>query len=141
MEGACYGPCNVFCSTYLITPLSDGLRDTYEVDLLEGIGAEEACSYLSGNDNDGSAVEHGICHTRYGVSRTRATSDDTYTHLARRAGIALGCMSGTLLVAYEYLLEVILMVKHGVKHGHDATARVAEHCVDSLVDKCSHESF
>ena len=50
-------------------------------------------------------------------------------------------MGGTLLVAHKYLLEIILMVIHGIKHGHDAAAGVAEYGVYALVDECLHECF
>ena len=44
-------------------------------------------------------------------------------------------------MAHEYLLEIILVVKHGVKHGHNAAAGVSEYGVYPFVDKRLHESF
>jgi hypothetical protein len=50
-------------------------------------------------------------------------------------------VGGTLFVAHEHLLEIILMIIHGIKYGHDATARIAKHGIYALVDKSLHECF
>ena len=141
MEGARYGPSDVLGAAHLVAPFRDRLRDTHEVYLLEGIGAKEVGRHLSGNDHDRRTVEHGIGHARYGVGGTGATRHKAHTHLARRTGIALRSVGGTLLVAHKYLLEIILMVIHGIKHGHDAAAGIAKYGVYALVDECLHECF
>jgi hypothetical protein len=50
-------------------------------------------------------------------------------------------VGGTLLVTHEYLLEIFLMVIHGVKHGHDATSGITEYGVYPFVYERLHESF
>ena len=50
-------------------------------------------------------------------------------------------MCCTLLVAYKYLLEIILMVKHGIKHGHNTATGVTEHGIHPFMYERLHESF
>jgi hypothetical protein len=50
-------------------------------------------------------------------------------------------MGSALLMAYKNLFEIILMVKHGIKHGHNAATGITEHGVYTLVNECLHECF
>jgi hypothetical protein len=108
---------------------------------MKRIGTKETSSLLSGYNHDGSTVKHRISHTGDGIGGTRSTGYNTYTHLTRRACIALRSMGCTLFVAYEHLLEIILMVKHGIKHGHDTATGVTEHGIHPFVYERLHESF
>jgi hypothetical protein len=50
-------------------------------------------------------------------------------------------MRSTLFVTHKHLFEIILMVKHGIKHGHDTTTRVTKHGIYPFVYERLHESF
>ena len=61
---------------YLVTPFRYGLSQTHKVYLLEGVSAECADGHLSGNNDDGGRVEHGISHARQCVSGTGTAGDE-----------------------------------------------------------------
>jgi hypothetical protein len=50
-------------------------------------------------------------------------------------------MRSTLLVTHKYLLEIVLMVEHSIKHGHDTATRITEYGINPLVYECLHKSF
>ena len=85
VEGTAHSPGNVLGAANLIAPLADRLGKTYEVDLLEGVGAKRANAHLSGNDYDRCGVDHGVGNTCKGVGNARTACHQAHAHLAANA--------------------------------------------------------
>ena len=135
VESARHSPCYVFGPTYLIAPFADRLRDADKVDFLKGIRTQEGSSHLPCYDNDRGAVEHSIADAGNRIRSSRSTCDNAHSHFTRHTCITLRSVCCTLLVTHKDLLEIVLVIEHGIKHGHDASSGIAEHCLHSLVNQ------
>ena len=138
-EGTCHGPRDVFGTTYLVVPLRDGLRHAHDVNLLEGIGAQHGSAHLSADDNHRRGVNHGIGHARNGVHGPRTARHDGTAHLAADAGIALSGMYGSLFVAYQNVVQRLLVVVECIVGRHDGAPGVTEKHIHTLVLKATHQ--
>ena len=116
VECAGYSPGNILGTADLVAPLGDRLGNTYQVNLLEGIGTQGIGADLTGYDHDGCAVKHGVTYTCDGVGGAGTTGNYGHTCTARYAGVSLCGMGCTLLVTYQNLTQVSLMVIQGVIH-------------------------
>ena len=130
IESPADSPCHVFGMTDLITPLRDWLRHAHKVHLLKGVGTKGSDGYLSGDDNNRRGVEHRIGDTRQCVRHTWTAGHQGHTYLTRHSGIALGGVSGSLLMTHQYMIETFLLascvVEERIIHGHDAATGIAE---------------
>ena len=104
--------------------LGDGQGDAGDVDLLEGVGAEDLGGDLSGDADDGDGVEHGRRDAGDEVGGAGAGGGHADADLARGAGVAVGHVRGALLVADEDVVDRELA--QGVVGGEDGSAGVAE---------------
>ena len=141
VEGTCHRPRDVLGTAYLIVPLADRLGNAHYVHLLKGIRAKHGGTHLSADYHHGGGVYHGICHTGDGVHGTGTRGNDGASHLTAHTGIALGCMYGRLFVAYEYVVQGVLVVVKGIIGGHDGTTGISEQHIHSLVFKGAHKGF
>ena len=82
IESAGYSPRHIFGTTYLIAPLRDRLRNTYQVNFLESIRPKESRTYLTGNYYQRGTVYHSICDTRYRIRRSGTTRHQANTYFA-----------------------------------------------------------
>lgn len=60
VEGACYGFGDVLGTAHLAAPFCHRLGDANHVGFLEGVGAQTAVAYLSGDYDKRSAVDEGV---------------------------------------------------------------------------------
>ena len=78
--------------------LGDGHRRTHDVGFLEGIGADQGSSDLTGNDDDRNRVHAGVAQRRQHVGGTGPGGHDRATDLTGGKGVAFGGVASALLV-------------------------------------------
>ncbi len=88
--------------------LGDRQGDAGDVDLLEGIGADDRRGYLAGDGHDGRRVHIGRGQAGDQVGRAGARGGDADAHLAGGAGIAIGGVGRSLLVAHQDVVDRIV---------------------------------
>ncbi len=130
---------DVFGAGHKEVVLGDGQGDAGDVDLLKRVATEDLGGDLTGDGDDGDAVEHGCGYARDEVCRTRPGGGHADADLARGAGVAVGHVRGALLVADEDVVDGELA--QGVVDGEDGSARVAEDAVYALASQGGPEDF
>ena len=143
IESTADGPGNILSTAYLVAPLRNRLSQAHQIHLLKRIRTQCRDGHLSGYHHDGSRVEHGIGHARQRIRGTGTTGHQSHTHLAADAGIALGSMHGSLLMANQYMVETLLqsssVVEQRIIRGHDGAARVSEDSLHPLGLQSTHQ--
>src|SRR5215469_7301922 len=104
-EGLMHDVCYVFDSLHEKVVFRDRLRHAQYVGFLEGIAANEVTRYLPGDRHNGRRVHVGRGEAGDEVGGARATGGDAYTDLARSAGIAIGGVSGRLLMPHQDMAQ------------------------------------
>ncbi len=107
--------------------------DAGDVDLLEGVLAEQRGGHVAGDGDHRDRVELGGGDPGDQVGGGRARGAQADADLAGGAGVAVGGVGGALLVADEDVAEVG-MVAQDVVERQDHAARVAEEDVDALAE-------
>ena len=113
-------------------------RDADGVAFLERVGADEVRRHLPRDADQRDRVEQRVGQAGDDVGGAGARGHQQHADLARRAGIALGGMGRTLLVAHQDVLDVVLAVERVVDRQHGA-AGVAEQRGDALVLQRLHD--
>ena len=143
IERPAYSPCHILRPSYLVCPLCYRLRHTHEVNLLEGVGSQCSRAHLSGNDDNGSRVHHGISHSRKGIGNAWSARHEAYSHLAANSGIALCGMCGGLLMAHQNMVKLLVIPSRisikGIKDRHYGTTRVAKYSPYALFNERAHQ--
>ncbi len=139
LEGLADGGGDVFGAGDEVVVLGDGQGDAGDVDLLEGVGAEDFAADLAGDGDDGDGVEHGGGDAGDEVGGAGAGGGDADSDLARGAGVAVSHVCGALLVADEDVMDGELA--QGVVGGEDGSARVAEDLVHAFPGKGGPNNF
>ena len=111
--------------------LGDRLGDAGRVALLEGIGADGAGRDLSGDDDHRDRVHVGVAQRRDDVRGRRAGRDHGDTRAARGVCVALGHVTGALLMANQDVPD--RRIDDRVVDRQDRTARKSEHDLDALI--------
>ena len=139
LEGETHGGRDVFGAGDEEVVLGDGQGDAGDVDFLEGVGAEDFGGDLPSDRYDGDAIKHGGGDAGDEVCRTGTGGGHADADLARGAGVAVGHVRGTLLVAHEDVVDGELA--QGVVDGEDGSAGVAEDAVYVLAGEGGPEDF
>ena len=105
LEGLADGGGDVFGAGDEEVVLGDGQGDAGDVDLLEGVAAEDFGGDLAGDGDDGDAVEHGRGEARDEVGGAGAGGGHADAYAAGGAGVAVGHVGGALLVADEDMVD------------------------------------
>ena len=132
---------NIISITNHVTPLGDRLCQTYPIDLLEGIGTQGTYSHLASDHHNRCTVNHGIGNASHRIRSSRATGHEAYTYFTRDTGKSFCCMGRSLLMAHQYMMQCVHVVKQGIIDRHDATTWIAKNRLYSLVLQCTHQSF
>ncbi len=109
-------------------------RDAGDVDLLEGVLADERAGHVAGDGDHGHGVQLGGGDAGHEVGGAGAAGAEADADLAAGAGVAVGRMGGALLVADEDGAQ-LGMVGPDVVEGQDDAARVAEDDLHALADE------
>ena len=117
-----------------VVVLRHGQRDAADVDLLEGVLADERAGHVAGDGDHGHGVQLGGGDARdqvrgAGTARPQADADP-----AAGPGVAVGSVGSALLVAHEDRAQLGI-VGPDVVEGQDDAARVAEDDIDALADE------
>ena len=112
--------------------------DAGDVDLLEGVLAEERGRDVAGDGDDRDRVELGGGDPGDEVRGGGAGGAQADAHPAGGAGVAVGGVGGALLVADEDVAQVGVVAQDVVERQDDA-ARVAEQDVDALAEDRLHD--
>src|SRR5690606_35177747 len=118
--------------------LDAGPGNADRVAFLEGIFADGIAGHLTADDHHGNGVHIGGGNACDGIGQARAAGDQRNTDLVGRARIGVGRMYGSLLVANQNMLEIILFVDCVVNVQYRA-ARVAKDMVYALFGKATHD--
>jgi hypothetical protein len=120
--------------------LDDGPGDADGVALLEGVQADGGRGHLAGDDHHRDAVHVGRGNAGDGIGHAGAGGDQRHADVAGGAGIAVGRMHGSLLVAHQHVLDGVLLVERVVDVEY-RTAGVAPDVLDAFGLKGLDEDF
>ena len=123
-----------------VVPLGDGHRDARDVDLLEGVLAQNRLAHVAGDGDDGGGVHVGGREAGREVGRAGARGGQAHAHLAGRAGVAVGRMRRGLLMAHKVMLDRGFLIERVVDVENRA-AGVAEDRVDPLLPQAGDDDL
>ena len=123
-----------------IIVLGAGARDTDRIAFLEGIVADQVRRHLPCEADHGDRVHQGIGEARHRIGGAGAGGDEHHAALAGGARIAFRRMGGTLLMADEDVLHLLLLENLVIDRKHGA-ARIPEDMLDPLVSQCLQHDF
>ena len=141
VKRTCYRPGYIFRTANLITPFSDWLGDTYQVNFLKSIRPKKACSYLSGNHHDRRTIDHRICNACYRIGCSGTARHQANTYITRYTGITLCGMGSSLFVTNQDMVQYILMIVQGIEYRHNRTTGVTKDGSHSLMFQGAHQSL
>ena len=110
-----------------IVVLGTTAGDTDRVAFLKRIGANEMARHLSGDDHHGNGIHHGVRNWCDGVCRSGPGRHEHDTRLAGGPRIALGGMTGTLLMANQNVANLLLPIKRIIDRQNGPTRITEEH--------------
>ena len=102
-------PSNIFCSTDLITPLTNRLSDAYQINFLKSIRSQHGSGCLTCNHHNRGTINHRISYACNRIGCTRSTGYQAYTYLTRNTGKPLGRMSRSLFVTNQDMIQLVTM--------------------------------
>ncbi len=108
--------------------------DAVDVDLLEGVLAEEGGRDVAGDRDDGDGVEEGGADAGDEVRRPGTARPEADADPAGDPGVAVGGVGAALLVADEDVAQ-LGVVAEDVVEGQDDAAGIAEEHVDALAQE------
>ena len=141
IESAGHGPGYVLGTADLVTPFGDRGGHADQVGLLEGVGAQQGRTDLSGHDDDRSRIDHRVRHAGDDIGPAGAGGDHDETGHPLDPGIALRRVDGALLVPHQDMAQPVQVVIQAVIDRHDGSAGITEHGVDPLEEDLLEEDF
>ena len=124
LEGGADGGRDVFHARDEEVVLGDGQGDAGDVDLLEGVGAEDLGGDLAGDADDGDGVQHGGGDAGDEVGGPGAAGGDGDADAAGCARVSVGHVGRALLVADQDVVDGKLAQR--IVGGKDGPAGIAE---------------
>ena len=111
IESPSYRPSHIFGPANLIAPLCYRLRNTHQINFLKSICTKESRTNLTGNNHQWSTVNHSICNTCYRIGSTGPARYQTNSDFTGNPCKSLCCMRSSLLMANQYMVHPVLMIK------------------------------
>ena len=108
--------------------------DAVDVDLLEGILADERRGHVAGDRDHRHRIEEGRPDPGDEVRGTRPRRAHAHADLAGHPGVAVGGVGTALFVANEHVAQLGIVAEHVVQRQDHAT-RVAEEDIDTLAQE------
>ena len=139
LEGGADGGGDVFRATDEEVVLGDGQGDAGDVDLLEGVGAEDLGGDLAGDADDGDGVQHGGGDAGDEVGGPGAAGGDGDADAAGCARVSVGHVGRALLVADQDVVDGKLAQR--IVGGKDGPAGIAEDGGYALADEGCPDDF
>ena len=118
-----------------IVVLRDGQRDARDVDLLEGVGADEGVGHVARDSNERGGVKVGSGDASHKVGGTGARGGNDDADLAGGAGITVGCVGGSLLMGGQDMVNLVLILKDGVVNVNDLASGITEDRLAALLNE------
>ena len=142
-EGLADGVSQLVYVPHQVVALGDGHRDAGDIDLLEGILAQQRSAHIAGDAHDRGGVHIGGGNAGDEVGAAGAGGGEAHADLAGGTGVAVRCMARALLVGGEDVLDaaVLLVVQHFVIDVEDGAAGIAEDGVDMLFKQAFHQDL
>jgi len=103
----------------------DGQSDAGDVRLLEGVGAYQFASHLSGDADNGGGVHHGCGDSRHHIGGAGPGSGNRYAHFSAGARVAVRHVRRALLVPHQDVMDGAVLKR--VISRQNRPARVAKH--------------
>ena len=100
------------------------------VAFLEGVFTQVRRGGLGGQHHDGAGVHKGGVDAGKGVGGARAAGHQGNAHFSSLAGITVGHVCGSLLVAGQHYLNI--RIENCVEHGDRRSTGISENGIDSL---------
>ena len=113
--------------------LGDRHGDAGDIDLLEGVSADEARADVAGDGDHRDGVHISRCDAGDEVGRARAARCEAHADLAGGTGIAVRRMSRALFMCRQNVMNAVAVFIKCVVDIEDRTARVAENGVNALL--------
>ena len=120
--------------------LDHGAGDADRVAFLERILSDGVARHLAGDHHHGNRVHVRGRQARDGIRDARTGRDDGDTDFVRAARIGIGGVDRGLLVAYQDMLEFVLL-EDGVVDVEYGSARVSKDVLDALFSQTAHDNF
>ena len=124
-----------------IGALGDGHGNAGDVHLLEGVAADQVLGHVAGDEDHGGRVHIGRADAGGQVGRARAGGGQAHAHLAGGAGVTVCCVGSALLVGGQDVGDPISVLIQLIVDVQDGAAGIAEHEVDSLLQKAFHQDL
>ena len=118
--------------------LHAGTRDTDRVALLERVLADRGSRHLAADHDQRDRIHVGGGDAGNRIGDARTGGHETHADLAGGTRVSVGCVDRGLLVAYQNVLEFVLLVQLVVNVEYRA-AGIAPDELDVFVGQCLHE--
>ncbi len=106
--------------------------DADGVAFLEGVGTDQRSRNLARDADQRNAVHQGVLQRRHRIGGPRPGGHQHDPDLAGRAGIALGRVAGSLFVAHQNMLDLLLLEDLVIDRQY-GPARIAENMLDAVI--------
>ena len=87
-----------------------GFGDTHHVGFLKRVKPEKRRSHLSGDNHHRGAVHQSVANAGNDIGRGRTRCDNHHSGATGDARISLRGVSGSLLMAHQYVTQAILVI-------------------------------
>ena len=123
--------------------LGNGHGDAGDIDLLEGVLADQILCHVAGDEHNGGGVQIGGGDAGDQVGGAGAGGGETDAHLAGGAGITVRSVRSALLVGGEDVLDLLAVAVQLklIVDVQDGTARIAEDGINALLQQAFHQNL
>ena len=120
---------------YNVSMFGNGHGYTCDVDLLEGVLAEQGERHIACNSDQRNTVHISCGDTGHKIGRARAAGGQAYADFAGRAGIAVRHMRGALFMRGQIMGDLVSVFVKCIIDVEDRTSRISEDRIDSLLEQ------
>ena len=120
--------------------LGDGQGHARDVDLLEGVAADQLGAHLAGDAHHRRGIHHGGGDAGDHVGRPGTGGGYSHAHLAAGARVTVRHVRGALLMPCQSVVD-LGKLPYGVVSGEDGSAGVAEHVGHALANQTLPNNF
>ena len=106
---------NLIGAAHQIVVLRHRERDAGDVDLLEGVLADQGVWNVPRDHHNGHGVEHGGTDAGHEVGGTRARGAEADSNVARGACVAVRGVRGSLLMAHQDVAQLWVVDEHVIE--------------------------
>ena len=97
-------------NTMSVVNASNSKQPALVYDFLKSIGSQQRRGYLTGDYDHWRTIHQRVSDTRDGIRSARAGSNQRHSYLAGYTGISLSRMGSALLVAHQYMPQLVPII-------------------------------